>query len=420
MGRVIGLAVAVLVMSAVGQGQTATLTMLHNFTGQNGDGSLPDGALVIDKNGALYGTTIGPAATGPDGVLFRLTPSSGGSAWTETVLERFNSLNGEFPNGIVMGSNGAIYGTAILGGAGGKGLVYGFDPAADTSTVLYNFISPAYPDALVIGPDGVLYGTASGGQACYMGCGAVFALTPPATPGGAWTETTLYNFAGGTDGVYPEAAVTIGADGSLYGTTVYGGGTGCGAGYGCGTVFRLTPPATTGGTWTETVLHAFTGGADGSNPYAGLVFGKDGALYGTCQGQYGKVFLLKPPAVASGSWSFEVLYSFKGPPDGSAPAGMVPWGSNGALVGITSAGGIVSSTVQQGAGTVFGLIPPSAAGGPWTEKILYQFKGGSSGQQPVQNLTVGKNGEIFGVTYSGGIVNSACIDGCGGVFKLTL
>jgi uncharacterized repeat protein (TIGR03803 family) len=138
-------------------------------------------------------------------------------------------------------------------------------------------------------------GTGGTGFACSSGCGTVFSLTPPATPGGAWTETVLHDFAfTGGDGAVPEAGVVIGTSGVLYGTTAYGGASDA------GTVFSLTPPASPGGAWTETVLHDFTGGSDGRYPEAGVAMGKSGGLFGTTDlggagtCNCGTVFALKP------------------------------------------------------------------------------------------------------------------------------
>jgi uncharacterized repeat protein (TIGR03803 family) len=113
--------------------------------------------------------------------------------------------------------------------------------------------------------------------------GTVFELTPPASPGGTWTKTVLHAFTGGSDGSNPPAALIADSKGNLYGTTLSGGASND------GTVFELMPPASPGGTWTETVLHAFTGGSDGSIPYAGLIAGK-GIPNTTTFGLYGTTF----------------------------------------------------------------------------------------------------------------------------------
>jgi uncharacterized repeat protein (TIGR03803 family) len=156
-----------------------------------------------------------------------------------------------------------------------------------SEVVIYNFCSLSdcadgtYPqDAPLVGSDGLLYGTASeGGQ--YGNRGTVFKLTPPPGAASAWSETVLYSFAG-NDGEYPQAGLIADAEGVLYSTTLEGGS----AGY--GTIFALTPPANGTTSWSETVLHSFTGGADGSYPKTGLTAGArrrmheaGGGLYGT-------------------------------------------------------------------------------------------------------------------------------------------
>lgn len=166
--------------------------------------------------------------------------------------------------------------------------------------------------ALTIAPGGALYGTTffgGSGTPCLFpggGCGTVFQLTPPAAPGGTWTEAVLYSFEGlNGDGAYPSANLVLGINGVLYGTTQYGGSATSGSPCtfygvsGCGTVFELTPPAVPGGAWTEKVLHSFTGQhGDGAIPIAGLALGPSGVLYGTTSrggaAGLGTVFAIKP------------------------------------------------------------------------------------------------------------------------------
>jgi uncharacterized repeat protein (TIGR03803 family) len=157
-------------------------------------------------------------------------------------------------------------------------------------TVLHSFATGSTPDganpeaALVIGENGVLYGTTSTGGD--TGNGTVFQLAPPAAAGGAWTETVLHNFTG-ADGSGPQATLLIDNRGSLFGTTVSGGAAGD------GTVFVLNPPASAGATWTENVLHSFTGRGDGANPFGPVIL-VNGLLYGTTNSGYGTIFDLKP------------------------------------------------------------------------------------------------------------------------------
>ena len=156
-------------------------------------------------------------------------------------------------------------------------------------TTLYSF---SYPPAsccnpytpVAISAHGALFGTTqSGGPGEW---GSVFELTPPAAAGGTWTESVLYTFTGQNgDGSEPNySGVVIGPNGELYGTTTYGGSGSCTyqiAPPGRGIVYELVPPVTPGGAWTETVLHSFANAPDGANPYAGLLLGANGVLYGT-------------------------------------------------------------------------------------------------------------------------------------------
>jgi uncharacterized repeat protein (TIGR03803 family) len=430
------LSTALLIFSthAAAQHTSPALTTVYSFTGENGNGYVPAGTLVFGpKDGGLYGTTEqGGADIGSGGgTVFKLSPPEiAGQAWTETILHTFtgqeNSPDGAVPNsGLVFGAKGEIYGTTFVGGLSGYGTVFRVTPPATadgawTEAVLHRFLGgadAANPDQspLVFG-DGRLFGTTlnGGGIGCdEVGCGAVFELTPPAAPGGLWTERVIHSFGGAGDGVNPQAGLVVGNDGNLYGTTSIGGSTGWGA------IFELTPPATAGGAWTETVLYSFTGGADGGHPSGALIPGNGGALYGVSLGSdgapYGTVFSLTPPAVAGGAWTLQVLYTFQGGADGKLPWGIVPHGDEGALVGVTAGGGISNY------GTIFELTPPAAAGGTWTGKTLYRFPGGAAGANPVQDLVVGKRGALYGVTIFGGLdaPNCTTFGGCGTVFELT-
>ena len=168
-------------------------------------------------------------------------------------------------------------------------------------TVLFSF-DPDTAPAGPAGPSGQWVfdsaGAAYGASACGpYGYGTVFKLAPPSAPGGTWTETELYGFKGdnhGTaDGAMPVGGVTIDDAGALYGTTSQGGVSNRGS------VFKLTPPTTSGGAWTETILHFFGGSGNGEAPASSLLRVKSGSLYGTTQsgGSFGAgtVFVLSPP-----------------------------------------------------------------------------------------------------------------------------
>ena len=141
---------------------------------------------------------------------------------------------------------------------------------------------------MILDAAGNLYGTTiAGGSSSCPPCGVVFKLAP--NPDGTWTEHVLHRFTGGTDGLFPSAGVILDAAGNLYGTTEYGG---VGGGLGNGVVFELTRRASGG--WSERVLHAFLG--YGANPFAGLIRGASGNLYGAASGgtSHGLVFEIKP------------------------------------------------------------------------------------------------------------------------------
>jgi hypothetical protein len=286
---------------------------------------------------------------------------------------------------VVIGHGGVLYGTTNVGGTSNNGTVFSLTPPASaggawTETVLHSFDGSPNDGAdaqagVVIGDNGVLYGTTTGGGifACpFGGCGTVFALRPPPSPGGSWTETELHAFRY-TDGGTPVGGVVIGS-GMLYGTTSIGGG------FANGTAFSLTPPATPGDSWTETTLHNFgSTSADGTEPRAGVVIGSGGVLYGTTFTggllAAGTVFSLTPPASSGGSWTETVLCNFGGSDHAALnPASALVIGSGGALDGTTQDGGSTSSSCGfMGCGTIFVLTPPGSAGGAWTESILHYF-----------------------------------------------
>jgi uncharacterized repeat protein (TIGR03803 family) len=250
-----------------------------------------------------------------------------------------------------------------------------------------------------------LYGTTyeGGTGPCNGGCGSVFELAPESN--GKWKETVLYNFQGRpNDAGKPAASLVFDGAGNLYGTTRFGGSTNCQ--YACGAVFELSPNSN--GTWTETLLHLFTG-ADGANPNAELIWDNSGNLYSTtsaggAHGQ-GTVFELSP---SGSTWTLTTLYNFGGR-DGNGPLGGLIFDSSGNLYGTTSLGG------RKGHGTVFELTPSN---GTWKESVLYSFAGSpSDGSYPSAGVIVDSAGNIYGTARDGGSRN--CSIGCGTVFELS-
>jgi uncharacterized repeat protein (TIGR03803 family) len=321
-------------------------TVIHNFTGPPNDGSTPSSGLVFDKQGNLYGTASYGGSPSSNGVVFELSPVSGGG-WTETILYSFlGSSDGYYPQGdVVFDQLGNLYGTTRSGGVYNTGTVFELTPSNGhwTKNTIYSFDGlngGNTPNAgLVIDAKGSLYGTASGGGV--YGWGGVFRLTPS---NGGWTATTLFNFTGGNTGALPLASVLLDKQGNLYGTTQLGGT------YAVGTIFRLKP--TNLGEWAITILHSFTGANDGGYPEAPVLFDRSGRLYTTTfyGGYYERGTLLRLTPRKNGKWNETVLYDFTGGDDGGNPAAGV----------ILKKGNLYGTTVSGGAdnlGTVYEMTP---------------------------------------------------------------
>jgi hypothetical protein len=331
---------------------------------------------------------------------------------------------------------------------------------AATLHVLYRFkpgVDAEVPEASLIAVHGVLFGTtASGGQSSCggnSGCGTAYKVTLSKT---GVSESLIYNAVG-----YPQAALLAVGD-ALYGTTEYGGYSGCGSGsYSCGTLFRLTPSgssytsailhyfqyssggfptaplidvggklygtASSGGSASgggvayelgETgsgyrVIHYFSGGQDGLFPYAGLI-DADGSFYGTTgeggNANMGIVYELKH---TGSSYKERVVYSFKGGTDGSYPdAALIAL--HGVLYGTTSEGGGSGCSYGSGCGTVYKVTPTKRG---YSESIIYRFRGSPDGEYPEAALTAFGD-RLYGTTVLGGKTSCVSGRGCGTIFEL--
>jgi uncharacterized repeat protein (TIGR03803 family) len=384
-------------------GKPGSEAVLYSLAGGH-DPKLPYAGLVADKAGNLYGTTEFGGANN-QGTVFELSPTGDGN-WTETVLYSFlGGADGSQPHaGLVLDSTGDLYGTTNFGGnancAQGCGTIFKLSQGSDgwSESVLYPFTGSSdgrEPYArLVFDPQGNLYGTTllggKFGTACASGCGTVFRLAPSVN---GWKESVLYAFSGESDGALPYAGLTFDASGNLYGTS-YAGGT-----YRSGTVFRLT--LTSSGSWTESVLHAFTGGPDGKRPLGALTLDPAGNLYGTTfegggTGNYGVVFKLRPQP--TGAWLENVLHTFGNRPAANPMAGLV-FDTAGNLYGTTALGANLS-TCGGGCGTLFKLTPNLS--GRMVFSVLRVFGRSGDGYNPSGDLILDSNGNLLGTTQAGG------------------
>jgi uncharacterized repeat protein (TIGR03803 family) len=383
--------------------------VLYSFPDQQA-GETPNGTLARDKAGNLYGTTVGGGDSNA-GTLFKLAPDG-----TFETLYNFCSLDGcadgegSIPGPILIGKN--LYGVTDGGGANGKGTIYSFSLKTRQLTTLYNFdwSYGVYPNGgLIADASGNLYGTTvNGGTAVNaqcngaQGCGVVFEFS---TTG---TYSILYSFTGQNgDGANPIASLYRDAVGNLYGTTQYGGNTGCQSCGGGGTVFKLTPAG------QETVLYDFPNGGPGPwSPWGGVTLDANGNLYGTtfwggstgCDGfGCGAVFEI----TASGQ--YQDLYEFNGN-DGSNPEDGVLY-RKGKLFGTTNGNGYDYGTVFE-----FDLAKAKLT-------TLYAFSNFPDGAQPGEGTLVrDKSGNFYGTTTYGGM--DTCKNGqyaypCGTVFELS-
>jgi|HubBroStandDraft_1064217.scaffolds.fasta_scaffold02096_2 uncharacterized repeat protein (TIGR03803 family) len=403
--KIVGMAFAT-VMTALTQPGLPP-AVIHKFTGQPNDGANPYGGVVFGSNGVLFGTTDAGGGPESNGVVYSLTPPSApGGSWTETILWKPAAAQGINPySTLAIDQTGALYGTLFGGALSTNGSVFALSPPAApggqwTATILYKF--HGIPDAgsptsgLVVGTGGILYGTTSEGGA--SNAGTVYTIQLPSTPGGAAAETLLYSFTGGADGGNPFGPVAMGSGGVLYGTARFGGA----SDYGC--VFQLTPPAAQGGSWRQRVLYSFSGSPD-AYPIGGVAPGANGVLYGATFGiphsghDFGNVYQLAPPAQSGGEWVYSSIHAFVDNETGAADPVAVTVGPNGVLYG----------SAYAGAASVFELTPPVGAGQPWTERLLGQA---GNSYAPV---TVGPDGALYGTSFG-----KAGSSEAGSVFRVTL
>jgi uncharacterized repeat protein (TIGR03803 family) len=392
-------------------------SVLYTFGTVLGDGQAPNGQLIADAQGTLYGSTrLGGAAN--HGSVFNLRTT--GHGVTESVLYNFKggADGGEPLAGLLPGPNGVFFGTASGGGIRiklcgydhvGCGVVYELVPSGGKykERVIYTFSGPdgAHPVAeLIADSAGRLFGTTRQGGAGY---GVVFQLTPA---GGQYVESILYAFRGIGDGANPASRLTVDAQGNLIGTTENGGIMCYGLG-GCGLVYKIVHQ---GSSYQEQVLYTFTGfDGDGAHPGGGLALDNSGNLFGaafeggsySCRAGCGTIYEL---ASNGSAYSSRTVYDFaSGNGDATNPAAALTFTSKESLLGTGETGG------AYGYGALFELDPKPRLS---VESVLHSFAGGTDGAYPASELFRLGN-DYYGTTTQGG--SAYCGSGCGTIFELT-
>jgi hypothetical protein len=364
--------------------------ILHGFRMGKNDGGGLYGSLVFDARGNLYGVTEGGGTSGY-GTAFELAPHRSGH-WSEKVIYDFDCHNNEgcMPSvGLAIDPAGNLYGNTTTA-------TFELTPGQDgwSLTILGNDGGGA---GWILDQAGNLYGPLGPGQ---YDEGDVSELVK----GQNWADSRLYSFCAKgypcVDGAEPDAAVTWGPNGSLYGTTKSGGK----AGY--GVVFQLIPQQD--GTWSEKLLHSFPATAnDGRTLYDSVILDKAGNLYsatyqaGGGDHDCGVIFKLSPQA--NGTWKEDILYDFPNPSLGCS-ANTPTFDAKGNIWG-TAYGG------KYGYGVVFELSPQK--NGKWNYNVVHQFNG-TDGASPASAVIFDKKGNLYGTTVLGGPGSSV-----GVVFEIT-
>ena len=418
-----GVALAAAALTTAPSASAYTYKVIHAFCSKRlcADGQTPMSGVVMDAAGNLYGTTQngGMAFNGP-GTVYKLTPNAAGTTWHSRTLHAFN-FGGMHPQAVpILDTNGNLYGTTF-DSTNGTGTVYELMPNGSRPhyifKVLYtlNGTSGSNPVAGLTyqgaatgtAYDGIspLYGAAESGGA--HSSGTLYQLT---VSNGAWKLNTLYDFcvfAKCPDGKSPVGRPVVDANGHIFGTTESGG-----VEAQHGVAYELV---NSGGTWTESVTHAFCQIGkcqDGAAPDNALTRDAPGNSFGTTSlgGQNAKaglVFKLAPSGTYTPVYNF---CSLGGCTDGALPKSDLLLDSGGTLYGVTAnGGGHNNDTNHAGGGTVFALNGS-------TLQTLYRFcaqENCRDGEYPVGGLIMDAKGNLFGTTSAGGE------DGAGVVFELS-
>ena len=376
---------------SVPSAKAQTFKVLHEFNGQS-DGANPEGALLRDAAGNLFGTTFAGGEVG-EGTVYKIDARG-----VETVLFTFSaSVTGSNPaSALIQDQSGNLVGIADEG-PGGAGVVYKLSPLGD-QTLLHSFQGGTGRNArvpsggLFMDKSGNIFGTTlfGGNGTCQFGCGTIYRLDT------AGTLRVLHSFSGGSDGSQPFGPLVRDAAGNLYGVAKSGGDLSCPEFLqsGCGVVFKLTSNG------VFTVLHRFHGGTGGASPEAGLLLDAAGNVFGAAGAggfsENGLVFKI------STTGTYTVLHRFTGK-DGKTPNGGLVSDPAGNLFGTAQGGGVNSL------GTVFEMSPLGRV------TVLHTFTGDLDGAFPLAGLIRDAEGNLFGTAVKNFLIDQFN----GDVFEIT-
>lgn len=411
------LAALVLLVYARGFAHAQTFTVLHSF--QVVDGLFPYSGPTLDAHGNIYGVTENGGLLNCDGggpigcgVVYKLTKLN--SSWGFSLLYEFGADTSlpPYPSQITIAPSGGAYGAELEGGPPElQGTIYQLVPPLTahsatansfwTNKVLHQFGTGndgVYPHKIIFDNSGNIFGVTAFGGA--FNEGTVYELSPSAQ---GWTETILYSFQGGADGLLPKAVV-LDDDGNLWGTTEQGGNAGCSPFQGCGTIFELSR---SGSTWTKTTLYSFNQNTDSGYPSA-LIRDSAGNLFGVTSQTgpdsfFGGIWELSP---SQNGWTFKILYHFNGPTVSLLGPFPPVMDASGALYGVNNDGG-TQNCGDEGCGNMYKLTP--SGNGQWVYSDIHDFSEGSDGCLPVGPPALDAAGNVYGASHACGASSSGTV-----------
>jgi uncharacterized repeat protein (TIGR03803 family) len=391
------------------------VSVLYSFSGRTG---FPHAELLHASNGKLYGTTTNGGIAGIGSVYVLEPDATGGYTYTELYAATVDSEGSFFINPLVEGPDGWLYGTTLVGGDNGFGIVFRVSTAgAYEKLASFDSTTGMFPNGLILASDGAFYGTTYYGLLGNSGSAFRF------TPGGG--ITVIHAF-GDSNEFSPSGRLYQAANGDFYGVTTF-------SATGPGTVFRMTTAGAT------TVLHVFSN-SDGAHPVAGVTAGADGNLYGTTEqggpdpgNPLGVIYKIDSQDVVTTVHAFTMADGLVAPQAALllASDGKL-YGTAGSIFRLETDGGVtlvhaltqlegttlVAPLIEPTTGHLFGTAELGGAGGYGTVfdcdfagnlEVVYAFEGSAEGLAPSAGVVQGADGSFYGTTQEGGVAGQGVI-----------